>query len=139
MTSKPPNFLGRPIRSMDLCSSLSCPASKGNKASTISSSSCAYEGKASRGTTQQSEDKALFRTVVTSFKAGANLLQSRSASHICLILSASARAFRSRPFVGSWSFFPVAVISVPSNLPASISQIVFISYHSPSISLDVGQ
>ena len=35
MTSKPPNFLGRRIRLMDVCSSLSCPANKGKKATTI--------------------------------------------------------------------------------------------------------
>ena len=56
VASNPPAFLGNRILLMVRDSSRSCPTNKG-KASTISSSSCAYEARASEGTTQQSKDK----------------------------------------------------------------------------------
>ena len=59
---------------MEFGSSVACPAHKGNKMSTIPSSSCAYEAIASGGITRPSKDKALFKTIVNSFQTGANLL-----------------------------------------------------------------
>ena len=112
VASNPPAYLGNRILLMVACSSRSSPTKKGNRASTISSSSCAYEARASGGTTQQSNDKALFRTMVTSFQAGASRLHSKSASHICLILSARIRALCSLPLVGSWFLRAPVVISV---------------------------
>ena len=56
VASNSPAFLGNRILLMAACLSWSCPTNKGNKASTISSSSCAYEARASGGTTQQSND-----------------------------------------------------------------------------------
>ena len=44
---------------MEACSSRSSPTNMGNKASTILSSSCGYEG--FRRATQQSKDKALLK------------------------------------------------------------------------------
>ena len=98
--------------SMETCSSRSCPTNMGIKASTMSSSSCVRETKASGGTTQQSKDMALFKTTVTSFQAGARRLHFKSASHIRLILSARILAFCSLSLVNSWLFRAVVVNSV---------------------------
>ena len=82
--------------------SRSCPTNKGNKASAISSSSCALAARASGGSTQHSSAKALVKTMITSFQVEARRLHSRSASHICLILYQPGFArYCSLPLVGS--------------------------------------
>ena len=76
------------------------------------------------GKTQQSKDKALFKTLVTCSQAWARRLHSKSASHIRLILSARIRAFCILSLVGSWLLRVAAVISIRFSSSLAIPKIM---------------
>ena len=97
VTSDLPASLGKRILLMDTCSSQFCPSNMGHKASTISSSSCAYEARASRGTTVKGQG------IVQDNGNHFSRQYSKSASHIRQIPSARTHTFCNLSLAGSCS------------------------------------